>query len=144
MSIMYDYAIAPVDDHFLVLVEHSVEINVKALRPKVAAVVTEFPILKKLPPWFPGVSFVRDAIVQRTLVPMIMDMPFEHVKNNMATAGTAAPSVVSDALKRILVKTQDEEEAAILERGIKESSASGYVAASETVCFDMIYILAIY
>ncbi|KAG2053777.1 cytochrome P450 [Suillus hirtellus] len=136
MSIMYDYAIAPVDDPFLALVERSIEINVKALRPEVAAVVTEFPILKKLPPWFPGASFVRDAIVQRTLVPMIVDMPFEYV------AGTAAPSVVSDALKRIPVKTQDEGEAAVLEQAIKESSASGYAETAQTTSTLYVFLLA--
>ncbi|KAG1845229.1 cytochrome P450 [Suillus tomentosus] len=142
MSILYDYSTAPVDDSFLALIERSLEIDVKVLRPEVAAVIAEFPILKKLPPWFPGASFVRDAIVQRTLVPMIMDMPFEHVKNNMA-AGTAAPSVVSDALKRIPVKTQDEGEAAVLEKGIKESSASGYAAASETTTSTLyVFLLA--
>jgi len=143
MSIMYDYTTAPVHDPFLALVERSLEISVKSLRPEVAAVLTELPILKKIPPWFPGAGFVRYDIVQRTLVPMIVDMPFEHVKNNMA-AGTAAPSVVSDALKRIPVKTQDEGEAAVLEKGIKESGASGYAAASEAVYFDAISILVVY
>ncbi|KAG2093343.1 cytochrome P450 [Suillus discolor] len=126
MSIMYDYAIAPVDDPFLAVIERSLEIDIKLFRPEVAAFVTQFPILEKLPPWLPGASFVRDAIVQRTLVPMIVDMPFEHVKNNMASCGNGSPSVVSDALKRIPVKTQDEREAAVPEQGIKESSATGY------------------
>ncbi|KAG1897549.1 cytochrome P450 [Suillus fuscotomentosus] len=143
MSILYDYSMAPVDDPFLALIERSLEIDVKVLRPEVAAVVAEFPILKKLPPWFPGASFVRDAIVQRTLVPMIMDMPFEHAHDDPQAAGTAAPSVVSNALKRIPVKTQDEGEAAVLEKGIKESSASGYAAASETTTSTLyVFLLA--
>ncbi|KAG1785782.1 cytochrome P450 [Suillus plorans] len=142
MSIMYDYAIAPVDDPFLALVDRSLEIDIKLFRPEVAAVVTQFPILEKLPPWLPGASFVRDAIFQRTLVPMIVDMPFEHVKTNMA-AGTAAPSVVSDALKRIPVKTKDEGEAAVLEKGIKESSATAYAAASgSTMSALCVFLLA--
>ncbi|KAG2053794.1 cytochrome P450 [Suillus hirtellus] len=143
MSIMYDYAIAPVDDPFVALVERSLEIGVKAFRPEVAAVLTEFPILKKLPPWFPGASFVRDAIVRRTLVPMIVDMPFEHVKNSMA-AGTAVPSVVSDALKRIPVKTQDEGEAAVLEKGIKESSASGYTETTTSTLYVFLLAMVLY
>ncbi|KAG1845248.1 cytochrome P450 [Suillus tomentosus] len=151
ISIMYDYAIAPVNDPFLALIERSLEIDVRVFRPEVAAVVTQFPILEKLPPWLPGASFVRDAIVQRTLVPMIVDMPFEHVKNSIANeayddsqaAGTAAPSVVSDALKRIAVKTQDEGEAAVLEKGIKESSATGYAAASGTTTSTLyVFLLA--
>ncbi|KAG2093331.1 cytochrome P450 [Suillus discolor] len=142
MSIMYDYAIAPANDPFLALVDRSLEIDIKLFRPEVAAVVTQFPILEKLPPWLPGASFVRDAIFQRTLVPMIVDMPFEHVKNNMA-AGTAAPSVVSNALRRIPVKTKDEGEAAVLEKGIKESSATAYAAASgSTMSALCVFLLA--
>ncbi|KAG2158441.1 cytochrome P450 [Suillus bovinus] len=130
MSIVYDYSTASLDDPFIALVERSIEINVRELRPEVAAVITEFPILEKLPPWFPGASFVRGAILQRTLVPMVVDIPFEHVKKNMA-AGTAVPSMVSDALNRIPLEAKDEEVAA-LEKAIKEASAAGYVAASET------------
>ncbi|KAG1858592.1 cytochrome P450 [Suillus tomentosus] len=143
MSIMYDYAIAPVNDIFLALIERSLEIDVRVFRPEVAAVVTQFPILEKLPPWLPGASFVRDAIVQRTLVPMIVDMPFEHVKTNMA-AGTATPSVVSDALKRIPVKTQDEGEAAVLEKGIKESSATGHAGTTTSTLYVFLLAMVLY
>jgi hypothetical protein len=40
--------------------------------------------VEKLPPWFPGASFVRGAILHRSLVPDILNIPFEHVKKNMA------------------------------------------------------------
>jgi hypothetical protein len=142
MSIVYDYSTAPIDDPFVALVERSLEISVRELRPEVAAVVSEFPILEKLPPWLPGASFVRGAILQRTLIPMIVDTPFEHVKKNMA-AGTAAPSMVSDALRRIPDKAKDEGEVAVLEKAIKEASASGYAAASETTTSTLyVFLLA--
>jgi hypothetical protein len=142
MSIVYDYSTAPLDDPFIALVERSLEISVRELRPEVAAVVSEFPMLEKLPPWFPGASFVRGAILQRTLVPIIVNTPFEHVKKNMA-AGTAAPSMVSDALRRIPDKAKDEEEVAVLEKAIKEASASGYAAASETTTSTLyVFLLA--
>lgn len=142
MSIVYDYSTAPLDDPFVALVERSLEISVRELRPEVAAVVSEFPILEKLPPWLPGAGFVRGAILQRTLVPMIVDTPFEHVKKSMA-AGTAAPSMVSDALRRIPDKAQNDEEAAVLEKAIKEASASGYAAASETTTSTLyVFLLA--
>lgn len=104
-------------------------------------------VVEKLPPWLPGASFVRGAILQRTLVPMIVDTPFEHVKKNMVSAkcllvsvlfthsddsqaaGTAAPSMVSDALRRISEKVTNEEEVAVLEKAIKEASASGYAGS---------------
>jgi hypothetical protein len=44
MSIVYDYSTAPLDDPFVALVERSLEISVRELRPEVAAVVSEFPI----------------------------------------------------------------------------------------------------
>jgi hypothetical protein len=160
MSIVYDYSTAPLDDPFVALVERSLEISVRELRPEVAAIVSEFPIcayrsaasiysnaltVEKLPPWLPGASFVRGAILQRTLVPIIVDTPFEHVKAQMVNdkyllvlvrqaddsqvAGTAAPSMVSDALRRIPEKAKDEKEAAIFEKAIKEASASGYAGS---------------
>ncbi|KAG2074086.1 cytochrome P450 [Suillus decipiens] len=141
MSIVYDYSTAALDDPFIALLERSLQISVKELRPEVAAVVAEFPILEKLPPWFPGASFVKGAILQRTLIPQIVDVPFEYVKNNVA--GTAAPSMVSDALRRIPGKAKDEEEVAALEKAIKEASASGYAAASETTTSTLyVFLLA--
>ncbi|KAG1795952.1 cytochrome P450 [Suillus plorans] len=74
---------------------------------------------------------------------MIVDMPFEHVKNNMA-AGTAAPSVASDALKRIPVKTQDEGKAAVLEKGIKESSATGYAGTTTSTSYIFLLAMVLY
>ncbi|KAG2136036.1 cytochrome P450 [Suillus clintonianus] len=142
MSIVYDYSTAPRDDPFVAAVEQALEISIRELRPEVAAVVSEFPILEKLPPWFPGASFVRGAILLKTLIPTTVDLPFEHVKKNMA-AGTAAPSMVSDALRRIPEKTSEEKEAAVLEKAIKEASASGYAAASETTTSTLyVFLLA--
>ncbi|KAG2074091.1 cytochrome P450 [Suillus decipiens] len=142
MSIVYDYTAAPLDDPFVALLERSLQVSVKALRPDVAAVLAEFPILEKLPPWFPGASFVKGAMLHRTLVPMMMDLPFEHVKKNMA-AGTAGWSMVSDALRRIPGKAKDEEEVAALEKAVKEASASGYGAASETTTSTLyVFLLA--
>jgi hypothetical protein len=41
--------------------------------------------VEKLPSWFPGASFIRGAILQRSLIPQIVDIPFEHAKKNMAS-----------------------------------------------------------
>ncbi|KAG2365409.1 cytochrome P450 [Suillus spraguei] len=151
MSIVYDYTAAPLDDPFVTLLERSLKISVKELRPDVAAILAEFPILEKLPPWIPGASFVKGAMLHRALVPMMMDLPFEHVKKNMASAkypsiraaGTAGWSMVSDALRRIPGKAKNEEEVAALEKAIKEASASGYGAASETTTSTLyVFLLA--
>ncbi|KAG1751275.1 cytochrome P450 [Suillus paluster] len=137
MSIVYDYDTAPRDDPFIAIVERSLEISVRELRPEVAAVVGEFPILEKLPPWFPGANFVRGALLQRTLVPVVVNTPFEHA------AGTAASSMVSDALCRIPEHAKNEQEAVALEKAIMEASASGYAAASETTTSTLyVFLLA--
>ncbi|KAJ8588732.1 cytochrome P450 [Rhizopogon salebrosus TDB-379] len=142
MSIVYDYATLPRDDPFIAMVERSSEILTRELVPKVACVVGEFPILEKLPSWFPGASFIRGAILQRSLIPQIVDIPFEHVKKNME-AGTAASSMVSDALLRVLEKARDQHEAAFLEKAVKEASATGCIAASETTTSALyVFLLA--
>jgi hypothetical protein len=49
-----------------------------------------------------------------------------HVLNGSQAAGTAAPSMVSDALLRASETAKDEHEAASLEAAVKEASFSGY------------------
>jgi hypothetical protein len=44
MSIVYDYSTLPRDDPLIAMIERSLEISVRELRPEVAAVVGEFPI----------------------------------------------------------------------------------------------------
>ena len=44
MSIVYDYSTLPRDDPIVSLIERFLEINVRELRPEVAAIVGEFPI----------------------------------------------------------------------------------------------------
>jgi len=46
--------------------------------------------------------------------------------NGSQAAGTAKPSVVSDALLRISEQAKDESEVALLEKAVKEASASGF------------------
>jgi hypothetical protein len=59
MSIVYDYATLPRDDPFIALVEQSLEISVRELRPEVAAIVGEFPIRT---PFFSTLSLICDSI----------------------------------------------------------------------------------
>lgn len=54
---------------------------------------------------------------------------FLHKSDDSQAAGTAAPSMVSDALRRISEKAINEEEVAVLEKAIKEASASGYAGS---------------
>jgi hypothetical protein len=44
MSVVYDYTILPRDGPFITMADHSLEILVRVLKPKVAWIVGEFPI----------------------------------------------------------------------------------------------------
>ncbi|KAJ8594660.1 cytochrome P450 [Rhizopogon salebrosus TDB-379] len=170
MSVVYDYTILPRDGPFITMADRSLEILVRVLKPKVAWIVGEFPILgkilswflgaggvilqislvskavgvpfehvknnmtSKLPSWFPGAS---SAMLQRSLVPEIVDIPLEHV------ADTAALSIIFDALLRVLEKAKYEYEVALLEKAVKEASATGCIAASGTTTSTLyVFLLA--
>lgn len=59
-----------------------------------AAILELFPVLKKLPPWFPGAWFVRYAEEHRMLKDEMGSQPFEQVQRQLAE-GKAQPSFVS-------------------------------------------------
>ncbi|KAH7923138.1 cytochrome P450 [Leucogyrophana mollusca] len=137
MSIMYDYEIAPCDDPLVAIVERALDLAVKEIRPEVTAVLTALPFLQRLPTWFPGATFKQKALLSRKYATEWVDAPFQDVKARVA-AGTAAPSMVSDALRKLEGK-----EDFLIETAIKESSASGYAAASETTCSTLaVFVLA--
>ncbi|KIK96423.1 hypothetical protein PAXRUDRAFT_825949 [Paxillus rubicundulus Ve08.2h10] len=131
MAIVYDYKASSRHDPVVAYVEKTIEIAMQEVRPEVAAVIGAFPFLKYLPPWFPGASFKRNALISQECCAKWVDAPFQHVKRNMA-GGTAAQSMVSDILTRIQDTARTEGDAAYMEKTAKEASASAYAAASET------------
>ncbi|KIJ68050.1 hypothetical protein HYDPIDRAFT_83068 [Hydnomerulius pinastri MD-312] len=143
MALVYDYNVTGIDDPIVAHVERALDIAVKAVRPEVAAVIATFPFLKHLPPWFPGAKFKRSALLSRKYIAEWVEAPFKYVKKNMA-AGTAAPSMVSDALLRIQESARTEEEVILLEKAVKEASASAYAGKCYTCTFStlLIFILA--
>ncbi|KAH7925848.1 cytochrome P450 [Leucogyrophana mollusca] len=126
MSAVYDYD-TQINDPLVAIVKGVMDMVIKAETPDKAAILDAYPILTRLPAWFPGASFRRHALHCRKYIPDMVEKPFEHVKKNMA-AGTAGPSMVSESLKRI----KPEDDFGQLERAIKESSATAFSAASET------------
>ncbi|KIJ18530.1 hypothetical protein PAXINDRAFT_70972, partial [Paxillus involutus ATCC 200175] len=142
MAIVYDYKVTGTNDPIVVHVERAIDIGVNELRPSVAAVIAAFPFLKHLPPWFPGASFKRSALISQKCTAEWVEAPFQYVKRSMA-AGTAAPSMVSAALLRIQNKAGTEEETVYLEKAVKEACASAYAAASGTTFSTLfVFILA--
>lgn len=115
-------------------------------------------IVKYLPEWFPGASFKRSARISRESIAEWVEAPFEYVKKSMVSrrssvpshvivaltrcmralqaAGTAAPSMVSDALSRIQDRTGAEAEADYLEKAVKEACASAYAGKRISQTFE--------
>jgi cytochrome P450 len=124
MSASYDYDTKH-DDPLVALIAKSLKLAVEELRPEVAAVFIAFPILLRLPSWFPGMSIKKIATQSQECVREWMNVPFQYVLDRMAE-GTTQPCMVSTALGRIAGKDTSDEIA------IKESAATAFGAASET------------
>ncbi|KAH7925854.1 cytochrome P450 [Leucogyrophana mollusca] len=127
MSAVYDYDTQPRDDPLVAIVKGAMKMVIVASTPDKAAILDAYPILTRLPPWFPGASFRRHALNCRSYISDMVEKPFEHVKKNMA-AGTAGPSMVSESLR----KFEAEDDYGLYEQAIKNSSATAFSAASET------------
>ncbi|EGN98292.1 hypothetical protein SERLA73DRAFT_91572 [Serpula lacrymans var. lacrymans S7.3] len=137
MAATYGYDPSPRHDPLVTIVERSVDMIVKALRPEVASILDALPFLRHLPSWFPGAGFQRDAIECRKVTAEMVELPFKYTKSSL-TAGTAAPSMVSDILSR--EKEDDSHELAL-----KHASATAYGAASESSASTFqVFVLAMF
>ena len=60
---------------------------------------------------------------------MSLSTQYYILMNDPQAAGTAVPSVMSDALRRVSERATDDQETALLEKAIKEASASAYAGS---------------
>ncbi|KAF9223365.1 cytochrome P450 [Gyrodon lividus] len=130
LSLAYGYETSSTDDPLFDAVEQLIAMLAKALSPERAAVLLAFPFIRHLPPWFPGSSLKRDAIVCRDLASKVLNVPFDLVKENMRK-GCASPSMVSECISQI-DRNAGEEQRQRLEHAIKGSAATLFLAGSET------------
>lgn len=136
MSASYDYDTKH-NDPLVGLIKKSLKVAVEELRPDVAAVFIAFPILLRLPAWFPGMSIKKKAAQSREWLPEWMNEPFQYALKRTAE-GTAQSSMVSNALRRI-----DEKDTSDKMTIIKECAATAFGAASETTASVLqVFILA--
>ncbi|KAH7928455.1 cytochrome P450 [Leucogyrophana mollusca] len=136
MAAVYDYEAAPHDDYFVTIIEKAIEIAITEGRPQVSAVYSAFPILLRLPSWFPGMNIKKRGAVMREYMSKWLDEPFQYVKERMS-AETTAPCMVSDALE----KCQNEDGEVV--KAIQEVAASAFIAAAETTASAMsVFLLA--
>ncbi|KIK97014.1 hypothetical protein PAXRUDRAFT_10437 [Paxillus rubicundulus Ve08.2h10] len=127
VALAYGYEMAARDDPMVRIVISLVNLLAKALSPERAAVLSAFPILEKLPAWFPGAGFKRDAAYGKELATQMLNVPFNWVKDNMA-AGNAPPSMVADCLAQIDEKDDYDKQ----EYAIKATAATVFIAGFET------------
>lgn len=81
MSAMYGHDISPTDD-CVGLAEQAVGKLTESVFLG-ALVVNTFPILRHLPPWFPGAGFKHFAKESKVLTDQMQVVPMELVKKNM-------------------------------------------------------------
>ena len=83
MSVAYGYDIKPQNDDFVSLADGAVSRLSLAVFPG-AALVNAVPILRHLPPWFPGTDFHKIASETKEMTTQMKEVPFKWVQKNMA------------------------------------------------------------
>ncbi|KAH7884762.1 cytochrome P450 [Phlebopus sp. FC_14] len=128
MALAYGYEMAARDDPMVRTVRELVNLLAKALSPERTAVLSAFPIpVERLPEWFPGAGFKRDAAYGRKLAQQVLDGPFNLVKKDLES-GNAPPSMVADCLQQI----DEKDDYAKQEYAIKATAATVFIAGFET------------
>ncbi|KAG2145572.1 cytochrome P450 [Suillus cothurnatus] len=126
MSVTYGHDKVSWDAPPIKSVAELVELINVGISPERSAILTAFPILMRLPAWFPGASFQRIAQRTRKLALESTNEPFEYVKRNMA-AGNAPKSLVSDLLTEM-----DDGKQAFPEQAVKQVALTVYIGAFDT------------
>ncbi|EIW81195.1 CyP450 monooxygenase [Coniophora puteana RWD-64-598 SS2] len=138
LAVTYGYQAVAWSDDLVQCAAKLVKLLIDALPPHRAAVLGAFPILTRLPTWFPGAGFLRDAVKGRELARHALEDPFEYVKQQMA-AGTASRSMVSDLLTEVDEKQLTPE----MERAMKAMASTVFLAGFDTSSsFMFTFILA--
>ncbi|KAI0643941.1 CyP450 monooxygenase [Trametes meyenii] len=92
--------------------------------------VETFPILRFLPPWFPGAQFRRDSEKWRPVVQRLRDVPW-NATTKAAREGVARPSIATTMVERLAGFKEDE---ALAEESLlaQDTAATGYAGGSDT------------
>ncbi|KAF8872243.1 cytochrome P450 [Infundibulicybe gibba] len=126
MAIVYGYDISAMNDKFVLIAEEATDLATKAMLPG-ASLVNTFPVLRHIPPWFPGAKFHQVASQVRALVYQMRNTGFDFVRENMRN-GTGEPSLLRSLLEANDADGGSAEHEAILQ-GI---AATAYGAGADT------------
>ncbi|KAF8199264.1 cytochrome P450 [Mycena galopus ATCC 62051] len=126
MSITYGLEVLPKNDPYVELAEAAVEGLNTAMIPG-RFLVDSFPLLKYVPPWFPGAGFRRKAREWRRLARGMVEKPFVEAKQRIAS-GKAPHSFTLDGLGMI----ERAENKAYTEQVVQATAATMYAAGTGT------------
>ncbi|KAF9553649.1 cytochrome P450 [Agrocybe pediades] len=98
LSTMYGYDITSLDDPCIAAADESALLGGKLLAPG-QNFIDIFPILGRVPEWFPGAVSVRMAAKTKRLTEEVKRIPMEHAKK-MMEKGQAKPSLVTEFLEK--------------------------------------------
>ncbi|KAF8908536.1 cytochrome P450 [Gymnopilus junonius] len=126
MITMYGYEVESFQDPCIVAAEESIAVGSDLLLPGRSWINT-FPILRHVPPWFPGATTRRIAEQARQINKRVRDIPFEFVQKKVAE-GTEIPSFVSRFLRRQQEGRSSQEE----DEAVRNIAWTVYSGASDT------------
>ncbi|KAF8872236.1 cytochrome P450 [Infundibulicybe gibba] len=126
MAIVYGHDISAMNDKFVLIAEEVDDLGTRAMLPG-AWLVNTFPVLRHIPPWFPGAKFHQVADQVRALSYQLQNAGFDFVRRNME-GGTGEPSL----LRSLLEANDAEGGSAEHEAVLKGVSATAYAAGADT------------
>ncbi|KAF8869034.1 cytochrome P450, partial [Infundibulicybe gibba] len=126
MAIMYGHNVSAMNDKFVLIAEEVAELSTQAMLPG-AWLVNTIPMLRHIPPWFPGAKFHQVASTVRALSYQMQNAGFDFVRRNME-GRTGEPSV----LRSLLEANDGEGGSAEHEAILKGASATAYGAGADT------------
>ncbi|KDQ62053.1 hypothetical protein JAAARDRAFT_122537 [Jaapia argillacea MUCL 33604] len=125
LNLAYGYQVKEGHDEFVDLIDRAMK-QFSIMTTPNAFLVDAFPILRHVPSWFPGAGFKRIAAEYKETCTDMANLPFEYVKQQMASsAGTALPSFSSNHLES--GKLTEEQDSII-----KWAACSLYAGGSDT------------
>ncbi|KDQ63502.1 hypothetical protein JAAARDRAFT_147890 [Jaapia argillacea MUCL 33604] len=125
LQVAYGYKIESEDDYYVDLAGRAMEGLISA--GNAGTYLVDFiPILKYVPPWMPGASFMRKALQWRKPTIELKEAPFKLVKEAMVQ-NTATPSFCSTNLEKLTDESPPDEEEVI-----KNCAGIAYLAGSDT------------
>ncbi|OBZ80086.1 O-methylsterigmatocystin oxidoreductase [Grifola frondosa] len=126
MKASYGHQIAPEGDIYVTLADEALT-GLAQSGIFGTFLVDYIPLLKYIPAWMPGAGFQRKARAWRKANQSMLNMPFEMVKQRMAS-NTAVPCFVTAELERGFQSSSQEYD----EQLIKDVAAIAYAAGADT------------